>query len=1203
MVLILLFGSLSGFSIPVYAATGGTSDNPTILNADQGEATLTSGYYELQGNFTNNGRLTISGDVHLILNDDANVTISGGIECGSDNYLTIEGNVGRLTAIARSGTGAAGIGGNEYDKGGIITINGGKITAEGARFGAGIGGGNRGSGGNITINGGEVTALAGDSIPGYLGMTLGNGAGIGGGANGSNDSITINGGVITARGGVLGADIGGGGAGSGGTILINGGTVTSAGGDKKNIGSGDLMTPNGQVIINGGSIKGRTSTQATNGTDNLYLTTLTVGSGTNGLEFTAAGYGLNGKISKNYGMNDVVTRDGGKVYIYLPSANYTANSIAMATSDADKYDNGASINVTTSGATGTLGNSSSHVLSNATLNVKKDGTSWHKHGRSLTSPHATLKNAVSETATLYSFLTGPFDVYDSSANTGVSIASNNIGTLNYKTTTAEDFSLSTNTVVYDGKPKAVTITPQKGIGTITSYYTGVGSTIYDTTTTAPSDAGTYTVTIDATEGVWDSGILYLMGNGLDTGTLTINKATITNGGGATTVIYGDAFFNDNKLDLSALDSLFNIDANAGVRTYTLDTGGSGQGTMDEDNKTLNVTTVGTFIIGLETAETANAIAGEKVTATLTVIPRKTSFKVADLTPVYYTGLAHTPTVTVKAGSKTLMLDKDYKVDYKNNVNHGTAVVDIVGEGNYAGSKGRKTFTINQATPSIILSASGKTRPGSVSLTATLPGDATGTVMFYYGSSIPVGLPVSVVAGSAQIDFTPVTAVNDYNFTAVYSGDTNYETSTSNIVDHSFIKGEQEALALSGLDANYTYGTGSITLGTTGGTTDGAVTYSSNNPNAAVINGNILTIVGVGEFTVTAEMAGDVDYNAVSVTSFKVTVNPATLDATITPKNKVYDGLVTSEVDTISYTGILIGDQVEINGGSIQFDDADAGEVKTVSVDQPYTLAGNDVSNYVLGAIQVNTADISQAEQDELKITGLDTIYLTSDAPVTLGVTGGTTNGVVTYTSSNTSVATIAGNILTIVGAGDFTVTATLAGDNNYHAVSTTSRKVTVDQTIYTVLSHFGNWSGTGTVAARVDADETKFFRLMYDGKEIDAANYTITHGSTIITLKETHLKNYAAGTHWFVAEFSDGRSERIRLDVTQAKAGDKGSDKGVAINSLPETGAPNDSEKTATGVLPTTGDIGKPIDLLISLIGLALSGLMLWFIDHRRKVN
>jgi len=76
------------------------------------------------------------------------------------------------------------------------------------------------------------------------------------------------------------------------------------------------------------------------------------------------------------------------------------------------------------------------------------------------------------------------------------------------------------TVEYDGNPKEVTVTPREGIavGKITVYYEGSGNTIYNKTSSAPINLGTYLVTFDvAASEDWNAI------RGLFAGTLTINN--------------------------------------------------------------------------------------------------------------------------------------------------------------------------------------------------------------------------------------------------------------------------------------------------------------------------------------------------------------------------------------------------------------------------------------------------------------------------------------------------------------------------------------------------------------------------------------------------------------------------------------------------------------------------------------------------------
>lgn len=267
-------------------------------------------------------RVTVSGDVHLILTDGCTLTVNGGIRVeddddditnGSANALTIyaqstdESTMGKLIAKGAEYDDNAAIGGygdthiSVGGSGGAITINGGNITAS-SYFGAGIGGGygdhSGGSGGAITITGGVVKAESSHGAGiggGYSGGDGGsggkititggsviatgvNGAGIGGGQGdhygGSGGEITITGGVVKAEsngGAAIGGGYSGGGTGGdGGKITITGGNTTASGYTGTAIGGGYGTNggSGGEVTITGGTV---TATGNASGNTSVYI--------------------------------------------------------------------------------------------------------------------------------------------------------------------------------------------------------------------------------------------------------------------------------------------------------------------------------------------------------------------------------------------------------------------------------------------------------------------------------------------------------------------------------------------------------------------------------------------------------------------------------------------------------------------------------------------------------------------------------------------------------------------------------------------------------------------------------------------------------------------------------------------------------------------------------------------------------------------
>ena len=191
------------------------ADNVTLTSSTKswtdGNTYVTNGYVTIAD------RITVTGNVTLILTDGYTLTAPNGIEVRVGNSLTIEGGTngtGTLT-IEKNGISRAGIGGG-YKKVGIkkdptqygnITINGGIVNVKGGAQSAGIGGDSNSEltgNGTITINGGIVNATGGTRAAGIGG---GRGANKTGAYGGCGD-IVIKGGQVTATGGGDGPGIG-----------------------------------------------------------------------------------------------------------------------------------------------------------------------------------------------------------------------------------------------------------------------------------------------------------------------------------------------------------------------------------------------------------------------------------------------------------------------------------------------------------------------------------------------------------------------------------------------------------------------------------------------------------------------------------------------------------------------------------------------------------------------------------------------------------------------------------------------------------------------------------------------------------------------------------------------------------------------------------------------------------------------------------
>lgn len=352
------------------------NDNTTEITASSDE--LSSGWYIVRETVNVNS-ITVSGNVHLILADGCNLTVTGDIKGGS---LTIYGQSGGTGSLTVGGSITSGNGGNAYSNtnnggnGGNITINGGIVKAgsitsgiggngnsSGGSYGIGSNGGN---GGKITINGGVIEAgsitsgSGGAGGPGYEG----------GGVGGNGGSVTLNGGMVKAgnitsgNGGNGGNCSGyskgnGGNGGNGGEITINGGIVEGTSitsGSGGNGGSGGSNGSNGSngsagsIVLNTGIVFQGDSGQVYGGDVTLSESfaipagkTLTIDSEKTLTIPTGKTLTVNGTLTNNGKIYVDGTLSGtasvnGDVYYHLALTNCTTNStIGMEAHDEKTY--------------------------------------------------------------------------------------------------------------------------------------------------------------------------------------------------------------------------------------------------------------------------------------------------------------------------------------------------------------------------------------------------------------------------------------------------------------------------------------------------------------------------------------------------------------------------------------------------------------------------------------------------------------------------------------------------------------------------------------------------------------------------------------------------------------------------------------------------------------------------------------------------
>ena len=208
--------------------------------------------------------------------------------------------------------------------------------------------------------------------------------------------------------------------------------------------------------------------------------------------------------------------------------------------------------------------------------------------------------------------------------------------------------------------------------------------------------------------------------------------------------------------------------------------------------------------------------------------------------------------------------------------------------------------------------------------AGLVADATGYTLGEIAGDTDIISNHSVDAnGVLKFTLTGKGKINDTVTLPVTITSVNYEDTTVKVVITLKAKDDQAALSITG-DNTVVYGK-TLTLGTTGGSGTGKVTYSideANSTGEATIDTNgVLTPTKVGKVTIIATKAGDADYNEATSAAFVITITKA--GSTGEPKYTV----ITTDGKTLADAGLtLTGSTLNPAEGTLKWVDEAGNEL-------------------------------------------------------------------------------------------------------------------------------------------------------------------------------------------------------------------------------------------------------------------------------------
>jgi uncharacterized repeat protein (TIGR03803 family) len=283
-----------------------------------------------------------------------------------------------------------------------------------------------------------------------------------------------------------------------------------------------------------------------------------------------------------------------------------------------------------------------------------------------------------------------------------------------------------------------------------------------------------------------------------------------------------------------------------------------------------------------------------------------------------------------------------------------------------------------------------------------------------------------------------------------------------------------------------------------------VTYTSSNTAVATVSGNVVTLVGVGDADIKGVVAGTDDYNAapdVTKTLTVIKANQALLFEAFT-NHKMSEVYLSLYAFTPSHLPVTFT----------------SSDPEIASVSSGYVLTFHKTGTVTITASQPGNANYNAAANVERSLTltigdqtisfqEFSTILVTQ---VSLGISANASSGLpLTFSSSNTQVATVSGNQITILAAGTTTIKASQSGNANFNAAADVSHVLTISKVDQTIAFHPINAIGNRTLG------EAPFF---LSGLATSTLPLSYSASSDKITLAANQVTMLKAGSVTIAAD-------------------------------------------------------------------------------------
>jgi hypothetical protein len=408
-----------------------------------------------------------------------------------------------------------------------------------------------------------------------------------------------------------------------------------------------------------------------------------------------------------------------------------------------------------------------------------------------------------------------------------------------------------------------------------------------------------------------------------------------------------------------------------------------------------------------TPVTVTVQAGNKTALAFTAIPAQT-YGATPFTVSATSNSSGPITYSVVSGPATLSGSKITL----NGIGTVTLKASQAAAGDYNSATATISFNVNGVTPALTIAPIADQTYGAAPFTISAKSNSSGAITY------------SVVSGPATISGNTVNLTKTGRVTLIANQAAigNFATGTATISFN--VNGTTPTLAFAAIPSK-TYGAAPFVISSTSNSS-GAIAYSVVS-GSATISGNTVTVTGVGVVTLKASQVAAGAYTSnTATTSFNVTGSTPALAFGAIP-GKTY-GAAPFAVSAASNSSGAITYSVVSGPATISGNTATVTGVGAVTVKASQAAAGDYTSATATTSFNINAATPSLT----LAATPSELHYATFTVSSTSNSSGAITYSVVS------GPATIAGDTITVSGAGMVTVQASQAAAGNYTSATATT---------------------------------------------------------------------------------------------------------------------------------------------------------------------